>query len=68
VDFILEIGDEILPIEVKWTENPGAKDARHLKSFMAAHKERCTRGYIVSRCPHVLAIDENIKAIPWFMV
>lgn len=68
VDFILETRNELIPIEVKWTENPGAKDARHLKSFMAAHKDRCTQGYIVSRCPHVLAIEENIKAIPWFMV
>ena len=68
MDFVLEIGDEILPIEVKWTENPDSRDARHLKAFIAAHKERCTRGYIVSRCPHVLAIDEHITAIPWFMV
>ena len=35
---------------------------------MAAHKDRCTQGYMVSRCPHALAIEENIKAIPWFMV
>jgi hypothetical protein len=68
VDFILDTRDELIPIEVKWTENPGVKDARHLKSFMAAHKDRCTQGYIVSRCPHALAIEENIKAIPWFMV
>jgi predicted AAA+ superfamily ATPase len=68
IDFILERGNELIPIEVKWTENPTVKDARHLKSFMADHKDRCERGYIVSRCPHVLALTDNIRAIPWTMI
>jgi predicted AAA+ superfamily ATPase len=38
VDFIVEHGGEIIPIEVKWTENPTRSDARHLHAFMAEQK------------------------------
>jgi predicted AAA+ superfamily ATPase len=68
VDFILEQDGKIIPIEVKWTENPSLKDARHLKAFIAEHPSRCDQGYIVSRCPYVLALDDRITAIPWWMV
>jgi predicted AAA+ superfamily ATPase len=68
VDFIVEREGELIPIEVKWSENPSLKDARHLKTFIAEHSQRCTRGYIVSRCPYVLALDEKITAIPWWSI
>jgi predicted AAA+ superfamily ATPase len=66
VDFILEREGEIVPIEVKWSENPGLKDARHLKTFMAEQSKPCRRGYIVSRCPYVLTLADKITAIPWW--
>jgi len=66
IDFIVERGDELVPIEVKWTENPSLKDARHLSSFMARHPGRCTRGYVVSRCPYVLSLSDTITALPWW--
>jgi len=66
IDFILEQGGELIPIEVKWSENPSLKDARHLKTFIAEHGGSCKRGYIVSRCPYVLSLDNAITAIPWW--
>ena len=68
VDFILEHGEELITIEVKWTENPSLKDARHLKTFIAEHSKNCQRGYVVSRCPHFLALSDKITAIPWWNV
>ncbi len=68
IDFIVEHRGELSPIEVKWTENPSPKDARHLKAFIAEHKNRCSRGYIVSRCPYTLALDEKITAVPWWKI
>ena len=68
VDFIVELGDRLIPIEVKWSENPDRRDARHLRSFIAEHAARCERGYLVSRCPHVLALDDLITAIPWWLI
>jgi len=68
IDFIIESGDEILPIEVKWTESPSAHDARHLRTFIKENQARAKRGIIVSRCPHRMALDENITAIPWWQL
>ena len=34
IDFIVEQGAMLVPIEVKWTENPSLQDARHLLSFI----------------------------------
>lgn len=62
----MERGDELLPIEVKWTENPSLKDARHLTSFMARNPGRCPRGLIVSRCPYVLSLSDTITALSWW--
>jgi len=68
IDFIIERNGRLLPIEVKWTENPGKKDARHIRSFMAEHKSRCDHGYVVSRCPYALDLGESITAIPWWLL
>lgn len=68
VDFIIEKGDEIIPVEVKWTEYPSLKDARHLDRFITEHHDRCTRGYLVSRCPYRLALNHRITAIPYWEV
>lgn len=66
VDFILEREGKLYPIEVKWTESPSRKDARHLRAFVAEHRDRCAEGFIVSRCPYVLDLDDSIRAIPWW--
>ena len=68
VDFVIEKADEIIPVEVKWTENPSLKDARHLASFISEHKGRCARGYVVSRCPYTLTLNDTITAIPWWSI
>jgi len=66
VDFIIEQGKTLIPIEVKWTENPTLADARHLLSFIEEHGNDSPMGYIICRCPNPLMLHEKIKAIPWF--
>jgi predicted AAA+ superfamily ATPase len=65
IDFIVEQGDMLIPIEVKWTENPSLQDARHLLSFMEEFPRRAKQGFIVCRCPRPLMLHEKITAIPW---
>ena len=43
-NFIIERNDTLIPIEAKWSGNPGLKDDSHLKAFIAAHPARCDRG------------------------
>ncbi len=65
VDYIVEIDDELIPIEVKWTENPTSTDARHLRTFLQEH-DRAKTGYIVCRCKRPMQIEDHVRAIPWF--
>ncbi len=66
VDFIVERGGFLTPIEVKWTERPAPQDARHLLNFQKEHPDQVERGYIICRCPRPMEIHENVMALPWF--
>ena len=47
VDWVIEMADEWIPVEVKWGENPRAGDFRHLDYFVRAYKKKVRRGYLV---------------------
>jgi len=64
IDVVVEQGDRIIPIEVKWTERPSRKDARHLIRFLSESRT-AGEGYIVCRCPRRQRITENVTAVPW---
>jgi predicted AAA+ superfamily ATPase len=66
IDFIVERAGALVPIEVKWTENPTKKDARHLEAFLQDHKTVAPQGYIVCRAPYPLRISDTVTAIPWW--
>jgi predicted AAA+ superfamily ATPase len=65
VDFVWMSPEEDIPIEVKWTENPSLRDARHLEVFLDEYPRRCKKGFIVCRVPRARQISERITAIPW---
>src|SRR3989304_1521172 len=46
VDFVLEIGRTLVPIEVKATRHPRVEDARHLRSFRDEYKARTRTGLL----------------------
>ena len=64
VDWVVESGDRLLPIEVKWSDHPGPADARHLRTFMAEYPN-APHGYVVCRTPRAFRITPEIEAIPW---
>jgi predicted AAA+ superfamily ATPase len=66
VDFILERRRALVPVEVKWTENPSPSDARHLLTFLDEHPQRAKHGYLVCRCQTPLRIHDRVTALPWF--
>ncbi len=66
VDFIIERGDTLTPIEVKATEHPDLRDARHLLSFIKLHPKQVERGYIICWCREPMEIHEKVMALPWF--
>jgi predicted AAA+ superfamily ATPase len=68
IDYILEKEGQYTPIEVKWTEKPGPKDARHLKTFLKEHPDKATQALLICRCPRPAKLDDKITAIPWWML
>ena len=65
IDYILKLENDLIPIEVKWTEHPSRKDARHLLPFIAESPE-VTHGYIICRCDRPQKVADNITALPWY--
>jgi uncharacterized protein len=63
VDFILEQGTSLLPIEVKLGRKAGYGDAGNLRLFLKMHPEAKT-GLIVHGGETVSQIGENIIALP----
>jgi len=66
VDFIIDRAGTLTPIEVKWSEKPTVRDARHLLTFLGEHPKQAKHGYVVCRCSHPLQIHDQITALPWF--
>ncbi len=65
VDAIVETPDATIPIEVKWTDKPSPRDARHVETFLNHHGNTADRGYVVCRCPHKQKLTERVTALPW---
>ncbi len=68
IDFVVEHGKRLIPLEAKWTANPSVGDARHLLTFLEEQAGRADRGYVVCRCPRPLQIHDRITALPWQML
>jgi len=64
VDWVIETEGRLIPIEVKWTQSPSAKDARHLQTFLKEYPE-AEQALIICRTPHTLKLGAQIRAIPW---
>jgi len=64
VDYVIENNKVYTPIEIKWSETPTIKDARHLVKFMDEY--HCTaHAYIICRATKPLLLSPKIIALPW---
>lgn len=66
IDYVIEIENKYIPIEVKFSTAPTLQDAKHLIKFLNEY-ENATEAYIICRTPteYVLGASKNIKVIPW---
>jgi predicted AAA+ superfamily ATPase len=64
VDWVIHRGEELIPIEVKWSEAPSARDIKHLVVFMREYPT-AGKGYVVCRTPQRFRLSPAIEAIPW---
>lgn len=66
VDFIVDRGEQLTPVEVKWTDNPSPSDARHIVAFLREHARAASHGFLICRCQEPQRIHEQVTALPWF--
>ena len=68
VDFVIEAGDQLLPIEVKATTRPRFRDARHLLTFAVEYRTAARGGLLLHGGEDVRWIAPGVLAAPWWRV
>ncbi len=68
VDFVIEAGAAVVPIEVKATARPRVSDARHLASFREEYRDRCRSALLLHTGDRVEWLAPGILAAPWWKI
>ena len=68
VDFVVELGDVLLPIEVKGTTTVGTKDAAGLSMFLEEYEGMAAGGILLYGGTRTFWIAPKVLAVPWWKV
>lgn len=68
VDFVIESGDRLLPIEVKATGRPRLRDAAHLRTFRAEYGDKAAPGLLLHAGSTLEWLAPDVLAAPWWRV
>ena len=68
VDFVVEAGDRLLPIEVKASPRPRLRDTAHLRSFRAEYGPRVRAGLLLHGGDTTEWLAPDVLAAPWWRV
>jgi uncharacterized protein len=68
VDFVIETGDRLMPIEVKATSRPRIQDAAQLLTFRAEYGKRARAGLLLHTGKAVEWLSAGVLAAPWWKV
>jgi predicted AAA+ superfamily ATPase len=68
VDFVIEVGNTLLPIEVKATDRPRTGDVKHLLSFREEYGRRCRPGLLLHTGTKIEWLAPGVLAAPWWAV
>ena len=68
VDFVLEIGDRLVPIEVKATSRPSLRDAANIRLFRAEYGNVARTGLLLHTGEQIEWLAPDVLAVPWWRV
>lgn len=68
VDFVVEVGGRLLPIEIKATTRPRRRDSATLRTFRAEYGEQSRPGLLLHAGELVDWIAPDVLAAPWWRV
>lgn len=66
VDFVIEAGGRLLPIEVKASARPRLADARHLRSFRQEYGKKARAGLVLHTGSAIEWLAPDVLAVPWW--
>jgi predicted AAA+ superfamily ATPase len=67
VDFIVQEGQKIMPVELKTKNGIHSRDAKHIRAFRGKYKNS-SDGILLSSDPKIRLLDDGIIAAPWWAV
>lgn len=65
VDFVIEAGGKLLPIEIKTTGKPRLADCAHLRTFRQEYPDRARAGLLLHTGSTVEWLTPDVLAVPW---
>ena len=68
VDFVIETGGRVVPIEIKTTARPRQSDAKHLRAFREEYGRRSRNALLLHTGDRVEWLAPGILAVPWCRV
>jgi len=68
VDFVVEAGRKLLPIEVKATSRPRLRDAAPLRAFRAEYGKAARTGLLLHTGTALEWLAPDVLAVPWWRV
>jgi uncharacterized protein len=68
VDFVIEAGGKLLPIEVKSTTRPRLADATHLRTFRTEYGKKARAGLLLHTGSTLDWLAPDVLAAPWWKV
>ena len=68
VDFVIESGSRLLPIEIKASTRPRLSDARHLRSFRAEYGKKARAALLLHTGTTLEWLAPDVLAVPWWKV
>lgn len=67
VDFVIESGGRLLPLEVKSSRRTRLSDTKHLRTFIGEYPERSLPGLLLYDGERAEWIGPDVLAVPWWM-
>ncbi|MBI2959004.1 MAG: DUF4143 domain-containing protein, partial [Betaproteobacteria bacterium] len=68
VDFVIESGGRLLPVEIKASARPRLADAKHLRTFRDEYGKKSRAGLLLHTGTALEWLAPDVLAVPWWRV
>ena len=65
VDCVIDMGDEVIPVEIKSSARVALSDIKGLRNFLSDYGSVAKKGYVISMGSRKELLTDNITVLPW---